>query len=426
MLRLLQRVVLFLVGLTLPILLVFGVLQFAIVTRRMVPDRKRVWMIVFALSYGISAVIAFSQGVTKTDLLIVSSTQAALIIYYFLIGFVVRTREDLVVLLWALAIGGAITAAPAALGIRTSTSEFEYGARASGLSGQENLFGFDMAVCLPVAIALLFAVRSQFGKLVAVGLASVCVVGLLLSLSRAAFVSAFVMGALWMYRSGRIDSVKYLVPAIGLALAVALLSPQSVQQRVRTMVNPSERNRDLSIQSRLAQTEFALKAFASNPLVGIGVNRFQDWAHQQPGGFKIDNVVHNAYLNVASSQGLLGLIPFVAILGLTWRDYGRCRRAARTNRRYRDASLAELGHYATFLQIALTGGMVGGLFGLAHQSKTMWLLLALSPVLVSLCRERVAALSEQAVARAQGPEAECGSHGSGWQRPQGTEAASGS
>ena len=47
---------------------------------------------------------------------------------------------------------------------------------------------------------------------------------------------------------------------------------------------------------------------------------------------------------------------------------------------------------ALFLQIALLSGLVGGMFHQQHRSKTMWMVMALSPVVLSLARERIEAL----------------------------------
>lgn len=370
------------------ILLLVGMVQFTISGRRFPRDRKRWWMIAFLTSYLIACAVGILSGSSLPNVLIVASTNVSLVLYYFLVGYVVTSRRDLVLLLWALLIGGAVTAAPAFLGLQQG-ADLGYGERYVGLAGQENLLGFDMAVCLAIGAALLFSTRSLLRRSVALGLAIACIVGLLLSLSRSAFVSLAGMGTFWFVRGGVARSAKYIVPVAALALGLALFAPQSVVERSDSMLNSARRAEDRSIQSRLGQYDFALRAIASSPVVGLGVLRFVPWANKQQGGFGLHYEVHNAYLGVAVEQGLLGLLLYLGILALTWSDYSRCIREARARERLRDPGLAEFHHLATFLQIALLGGLIGGMFGMAHRSKTMWLLLALSPALLSLCKARI-------------------------------------
>lgn len=414
MFRSFQRFTLFLVGFTLPIqgyslletsfgltpsklatavLLILGVLQFGLSGRRPVPDAKRTWLLVFTLSYAISSLVGLAGGIPVSSLLIVGSTQLALILYYLLIGYVVQDRRDLSLLLWSLLLGGAVSAAPAILGIRTETTgldtvRFDYGQRYAGLAGQENLFGFDMAVCVPIAAALFFTARTLLARTVLLGLGTMCMAGLMLSLSRSALLSGAVMGGYWIWRLGRIDSLRYLLPAVAVAAGLLFFAPDAVVKRIDTVIDPQQRAADRSIQSRLAQYQWAAKAIASNPIVGVGIQRFVPWVREQPGGLGQRYEIHNASLAVAARQGLLGLIPFAAMHVLTWTQYSQAIRTVRSRRKHRDRELAILGQLALFLQIALLGGLIGGLFGMAHTSKTMWLLLGLSPALVAMCRAR--------------------------------------
>lgn len=416
----LRRLILFLVGLSLPmqgftfldtvnfgfgitptkvvtaILLLVGVVQLALSGRRFPRDRKRWWVVGFLTSYLIAGVVGVLSGNSLAEVLVATSTSVSLVLYYFLIGYVVTSRADLLLLLWALLIGGAVTAAPAFLGIEQGAGvDIGYAERYEGLAGQENILGFDMAVCFAIGAGLFFGSRSLLRSRVALGLAIGCLTGLLLSLSRSAFVSLAAMGAFWFVRAGFARSARYIVPLVALVLGLALFAPQSVVERVNSMTDRAQRADDTSIQYRFAVSYFALQAIASSPLIGIGVHRFIPWAKKQPGGSGIHNVVHNSYLWVAVEQGLLGLFLYLGIFVLTWRDYSLCIREARARERLRDPSLAEFHHFATFLQIALLGCMIGGMFHPAVNSKTLWILLAISPVLLSLCRARIRELEPQ-------------------------------
>ena len=410
MFRPLQRSVLFLAGFSLPIqgfsftegafgftiskavvaiLFMFGMLHFFVLGSRPPRDRKHLWILVFAASWALSATVAFLDGMPLEAVTIHTTQRFSLLLFYVLIGLVIRTPTDVSLLLWGLLVGGALTAAPAALGLQQASGTLGYGDRFTGLAGQANVLGFDMTVCLAAGVGLLFATRSHLRRGVLVALMALCLSGLFLSLSRAALVAAIAMVLFWLYRSRQIENLKYVILA-GLVLAViALMVPESVYARLETVFDRSARQGDASIQSRFVQYSLAFKAFFSSPLWGVGGENFMAWTARQPGGFSNRWSVHNAYLAVAAEQGLLGLVPYVAILLLTWIDFTRCRQIARAHRRQDDLELRNLGYYAFYMQIALLGVLVMGLTGQAHRSKTMWMVLALSAPLLALCRARV-------------------------------------
>jgi len=377
------------------VLLVLAALQYAAHSGGRHRDRKTTWMIAFLVSFTVATIMALVAGLPPGPVLRSGTTMIALVSFYFLLGYVVETGQDVRLLLWALVIGGVVTVLPAAVGIQQSNSVTQFGKRFAGLSGQENLLGADMNVCLAAAAALFFLSRSQFRKMFLLGAGVLALAGIALSVSRSAMLALGAMWAFWMYRSGRRGNLQYVVLAMMIATGSLLFMPDSVMGRLDTVFNAAERARDGSIQGRLVVNAWALRAFISNPLLGVGAPRFATWMHEQPGTIGLAwHTIHNAYLSVAAQQGLLGLVPFVAVLTLSWNDYTTCWRAIRVRRLVKDPVLAEIGHLALFLQLALLSGLVGGLFHQQQRSKTMWMMMALSPVLLSLARERLETLRE--------------------------------
>lgn len=365
-------------------LFVLAAIELTLAGRRRVRDRATVWVLFFAVAVAVSVFQGFVRGVPPGKLTAEATTYVSIVLFYFLVSFVIAETPSLKILLWGLVIGGATTALPAVLGFQQAGT----GGRFTGLSGQENLLGADMAAVIPIAAALLFTARSRVVRLVLVGLLLVATAGLLASLSRTAFVAGIGMWGLWVVRSGRIDTIRYVIPAAMFGAALVLLAPEAAVDRVESFTNPQRRMADGSIQSRVHQIEFSFKAIASSPLIGVGMLNFPLWAQGQPGGRVIGHVVHNSYLGVLVAQGLLGFIPYVMILLMAWIQYGEAWRGARRGRKLRDPRLAELGTYALLLQIALFGGMVEGLAGIMQKSKTMWLIIALSPVVRHLVAQR--------------------------------------
>jgi O-antigen ligase len=382
-------------------LILVCVLQAALTGWRARQDSKAVWVASFFVMFCLSVVVSVLKGLPAGFLLIKASTIISLILYYFVVNYATRTREDLRLVLWSFVLGSAVTALPAALGIESADTVVTAGERFRGLSGQVNILGFDMMMAVPIALGLFLSVRAGPQRLVLAFASLMIVMGMLLSLSRTALVSAAAMWMLGMYRFRRIDSLRYLLPALALGVGVVALAPESVTQRVMSITDPAERARDQSVQSRLQQFEYSLRAFASNPVIGVGFLGFTHWLstqRSQPGMPDEQHVIHNAYLRLAAEQGAIGLGLYLAILGGAWMQLTRTWRAARLRRRLRDPVLTELGHLAMFLQFSLFGSIVAGAFTHAQRFKTAWMVIALATVVHGLARERLEELESQPAA----------------------------
>jgi putative inorganic carbon (HCO3(-)) transporter len=410
MYRTIQRAILLAVGITLPmeavsvqianiplsaakmataLLLILVAMQFALTTKRNLPrDRAYIPLAVFAASVAISAVIGMASGVPLRSVLLMMTRYLALVVFYVMLVYVVRTRDDLVLVVWALVIGGAVCAIPTLLDIRSGRF-LTSGARTVGLAGQANALSYELLICMCAAFALYFTTRSRLRQLLLLGSVALMMLAVIGSLSRSAFLSIAVMWAYWAWRSGRsVERLKYVLPGAAAAILLFLVLPQPVHDRIRTMVDPAERSEDGSIQSRFQQLQWTGSAVAHSPLVGVGLNNFLNWAQHQPGGHTVRNTIHSGYLDILAEQGLLGFVPWITIILLSWLDYGTATSVARARRNRGDPAMRELWTHALFLRIAMLGCMIGALTHPRSDSKGWWLVMAFSTVAVALVRAR--------------------------------------
>jgi len=106
-------------------------------------------------------------------------------------------------------------------------------------------------------------------------------------------------------------------PAMGVAAVVAVLAavpmvPASFWGRMVSIVD-QDKDATGSRQARLDLMKEGVRVFAANPVFGIGLGQFVNY---DPGGRKgAWNVTHNATLQVAAELGVLGLIPFLYLIG---------------------------------------------------------------------------------------------------------------
>ncbi len=383
------------------LLLIVAAVEFTLSQKRRPSDQTSVWVMAYGLAIVISVFQGFVQGVPAARLINETTTYGSILLFYFLVAFVVDDISILRTLLWGLVLGGVTTSTAAITGLGGVGGS----GRAYGLSGHANVLGIDMAIVAPIAIGLGLGTSSRAKRAILFAAAAISIGGLLRSLSRSALLAGGAMWGFWMLRSGRIDSIRYVIPAVLLGIGALFFAPTEVVERLQTVTDARQRSADGSIGARMVQYEFSVRAFASNPVTGVGLLNFTLWSHKQPGGQVIHHVVHSSYMSILAEMGLLGFIPYMIILLTTWMQYGQAYRTARRRRRLRDPTLTELAALALFLQMALFGSMTMGATSIMQKSKTMWLIIALAPIVRHFTLARVQELEGDAAASAQ-PAAE--------------------
>ncbi|MHB0875980.1 MAG: O-antigen ligase family protein [Anaerolineae bacterium] len=113
--------------------------------------------------------------------------------------------------------------------------------------------------------------------------------------------------------------------AIVFSLPVARISAyrQAAFDRVIRGLAPEQLSRDSSTQWRVMETRYGLQSIAQRPILGVGVGGFYRPAVADdyvitgvPGSIGLRWYMHNTYLWVWTTMGLVGLLPFMALYGL--------------------------------------------------------------------------------------------------------------
>lgn len=200
--------------------------------------------------------------------------------------------------------------------------------RPSGFMGHPNALAALMVFLLPLMLLLLMQGKKALGAftwLVMLGFFSLCSVALLLTLSRAGWISCASAGLFMLYvgyKRGVIlrKYINMLFLGLGLAVMIAVLVFPTIYLRI---TESDER----SSESRMAMMHQAILIIERNPLLGVGVGGYnraaranipQFFANLSP-WFQdelLKGVVHNKYLLVAAEMGGIGLIIFLLML---WR-----------------------------------------------------------------------------------------------------------
>jgi O-antigen ligase len=295
----------------------------------------------------------------------------------------IRDRRDAVRILATL-VGGATVAAVSAVLAAPGPESAVYG-RATGTIGDPNELAAALVVGLALATA--FAVNRHIrGSLRAVsaGSATLCLLGILLSLSRggllgvgAGLLIAVLVGGRWRRR---VLAVCGAVAVLGVGY-FAFLASLPARERVLNVSGGGG-------TGRLDLWTVGLRMIGAHPVRGVGSGQFANSSVHyllQPGVIErgdfilsTPKVAHNTYLNIVSELGLVGGALFLLILVLCvsslWLAISRVRRDG-------DERLEIL---LRGLLVGMGGYFVTLMFISENYAKLLWILLALGPTLLAV------------------------------------------
>jgi O-antigen ligase len=187
-------------------------------------------------------------------------------------------------------------------------------------------YGFILALGIPVACYLAASPEtSRFFRLVNYGYLPVAFLGIALSGTRTASVGAAVGLLYGLATLTRLRLVARVAVVMLLAAALFVLlpivQPLTSFQRLGT-TGTEVVHGDLNERTELWAD--GLHAFQQAPVLGVGTDMYRSVS-------ALDKVAHNTYISVLVEEGLVGLVLFVAIL---WVVYRQVRRLPRWDRNF--------------------------------------------------------------------------------------------
>lgn len=305
-----------------------------------------------------------------------------------------RDRVDIRVLTGFFVLGAAVAAADAVIS-PPAASAYADVSRSGGTFGDPNYFaavlvtGFALAVALSRARSL--TVFGQASALVAAGL---CLLGIMLSVSRGGLialavtlVAAVCLAGRWR---GKLLAVTMVVAFVGVIYFAAVASPDARQRLTSSQGGGSGRTTIWRVGWREVQ---------HNPILGVGAGNFSAAgaryffapgliSHNATGytAYFLDTptVAHNTYLEVLAEEGIVGTALFLLIIVSSL----ECARRAAV--RFRRAGDEEMELISYGLLCGTLGFLVASFFLSEEYSKQLYLLLAMGPALQHVAlRQRV-------------------------------------
>jgi O-antigen ligase len=191
------------------------------------------------------------------------------------------------------------------------------------LTQNPNDLALMLNLILPLAVALFLARPGAGARLVLLSIIALVVAAVVLTFSRAGFLTLATVGAAYGIRLARRPGRGWVLAALFAAAACLPLLPDSYVQRLLTITD-IETDPTGSAQERWNDTLATLRFVAANPVIGAGPGMNILALNELRG--PIWKEVHNVYLEYAADLGLPGLALFLALMVLCARAAAEARR----------------------------------------------------------------------------------------------------
>jgi putative inorganic carbon (hco3(-)) transporter len=286
---------------------------------------------------------------------------------YFLLVNVLNTRKAVIDNVWVIVF--ALLAATLYGLLWFSRAEFSletmHGViRVRGFGADPNIFSVALLGGIPFLVIKYFYDKG-LKKIVTLGIAAILILGLVLSYSRSGVVALlFAFGCIVLLERRRM--IVWIIMGTVLIIAVILVPPNFVAR----MLSALELAQDASIAVRIDLWNVAMEFFKQHPIKGIGLGQFvaieSGFTHHiEP------KIAHNMFLEIATETGIVGLIIFLGILGLTFFNFWRAASD------FKQANDIQMFIISAGMWIALLCFCLAGLFLSNQYYIVLWYYLAL-------------------------------------------------
>lgn len=348
--------------------------------RKRIPMSAVIWLLfAFLVWTGVTTIFAAEPAAAWLTYSQFAKTLALVLVTLVL----VHDRERLHWLVWVIVIslgffglkGGVYT-------LVHGGGNHVYGPPASFIADNNDLA---MALCMTLPLIRYLHLQAR-GKWERMGLALLMLataISILGTYSRGGVIGLAAVGAALMIKSRK--QLTVILAFVIVAVVAYHFMPEQWLARMDTLHHAADTD---SAETRIQSWEFATNVAVHRPLVGGGFDLYLNnslWVAYGPDG-TIRRAIHSIYFRVLGEHGFLGLLLFLGLLFVSWRDCSAVRKWTRGSARER-----WMFDLASMLQVSLLGFMVTGAattssyFDLTYQIMAMCVVLK---VLAKAERER--------------------------------------
>jgi hypothetical protein len=260
-----------------------------------------------------------------------------------------------------------------------------------GWLGDENDFGMEMNVAVPVAFFMYQNAKDARGKILYLSLLGLFILSLVSTSSRGGFLGLLAVSAYcWVYSPRKIMS---LIVGVCLAGLVLVAAPDEYWDRISTITEEKTMDEGTAGQ-RMFTWGIGWEMFLGNPVFGVGQGNFPWTIGEYMGGRTwqtkslAGRQAHSLYFTLLPELGLVGALIFGSMVYFNYRDLRLREFFQHTSRgvtkRADGRGDVEISRAAMFGN-AILGGMIGYLVTSTFISTlyypTFWIMMALAVAL---------------------------------------------
>jgi O-antigen ligase len=307
-----------------------------------------------------------------------------------IIFLAVRERKHLIWILAVFVLGAELSVIYGYLvgpsGDSTVTQLDAAGGRLTGARADSNVLATLLLVSTVFAAALAVILRKvPLAAPLSLGAAVLGVVALFATFSRGGVVALVVALLVGVFYGGRWRKGILVLGLVAIAVGALYIAGAGGGG------SGADRLLNSNTSGRSSIWTVGLRMVDAHPVIGVGSGNYTiaepHYLLSAPGALQADQfiietpyVAHNVYLHILAELGVIGLVLFLGVIGLSIASAVRAVRIARTQV---DETLEILGRA---LVMALAGILAADFFVSEQYSKQLWVLLALGPALLAVAR----------------------------------------
>jgi O-antigen ligase len=236
----------------------------------------------------------------------------------FVIAGLTLTWRECRVMMWAIALGGAVIMSAANLFRDTAAERLGRLQIEFGTIANSNDYAVHLLFVLPFAIWVALGAKSKALKLVAWGVVCFGAVLVLRTASRGALIGLSTGVLYWLFRGTMRQKMVLLIAGPVAAVALIAFVPQSALVRIVAFStgaeNPSEDARTSS-EMRQYLLKQSIVYTLQNPIFGVGMAQFGEYEAERNaiiGTHGLGHDTHNSYTQISVECGMPALVFYVA------------------------------------------------------------------------------------------------------------------
>lgn len=241
-------------------------------------------------------------------------------VFVFLIAFSIDSFDHLRKAVWGLVLGGGFVVLYGIYAVHYDLPSLVSGrAGAYGMYENHNDYTFLIVLILPFIWKLYSLEQSLFKRFILLLLGGASVLGVFLSLSRGGMIALLLelLILVWFYQKKKIRFIFLMVMIVAGIFAIQY-QWTAREENQEGSAYTAERAQYL----RMELWRTGWKMVKDRPLLGVGSRRFREYS-QKYTDLSYDSIgrnSHNTYVEVFSTSGLVGFLPFIGFSAVMLRE----------------------------------------------------------------------------------------------------------